>query len=98
MRFARRTGRFIDTGGWCAVFVLDVVSFSKPWRISASSISTVALRRGHWLPGAAHGQIRLRCVTQPDAAQAALLDRLGIALPKRMRPQERQLSALAVSA
>ena len=37
------------------------------------------------LPTAAHGQIRLRCVTQPDAAQAALLDRLGIVLPKRMR-------------
>jgi hypothetical protein len=26
----------------------------------------------------------LRCVTQPDAAQAALLDRLGIILPKRL--------------
>jgi transposase len=36
------------------------------------------------LPTATHGQIRLRCVTQPDAAQAALLDRLGIVLPKRM--------------
>ena len=37
------------------------------------------------LPTATHGQIRLRCITQPDAAQAALLDRLGIVLPKRMR-------------
>jgi transposase len=37
------------------------------------------------LPTATHGEIRLRCVTQPDAAQAALLDRLGIILPKRMR-------------
>jgi transposase len=37
------------------------------------------------LPTAAHGQIRLRCVTQPDPAQAALLNRLGIVLPKRMR-------------
>jgi transposase len=37
------------------------------------------------LPTATHGQIRLRCVTQPDPAQAALLDRLGIILPKRMR-------------
>jgi transposase len=37
------------------------------------------------LPTATHGEIRLRCVTQPDAAQAALLDRLGIVLPKRMR-------------
>ncbi len=25
------------------------------------------------------------CVTQPDAAQAVLLERLGIALPKRLR-------------
>ena len=37
------------------------------------------------LPTATHGEIRLRCVTQPDPAQAALLDRLGIVLPKRMR-------------
>jgi hypothetical protein len=37
------------------------------------------------LPTATHGQMRLRCVTQPDPAQAALLDRLGIVLPKRMR-------------
>ncbi len=50
------------------------------------------------LPTAAHGQIRLRCVTQPDAAQAALLDRLGIVLPKRMRLTEHELSALAASA
>jgi len=50
------------------------------------------------LPTATHGQIRLRCVTQPDAAQAALLDRLGIALPKRMRRAEQELPALAASA
>lgn len=50
------------------------------------------------LPTATHGQIRLRCVTQPDASQAALLDRLGIVLPKRMRLEERQLPALAISA
>ena len=42
--------------------------------------------------------IRLRCVTQPDAAQAALLDRLGIVLPKRMRLAEHELPALAPSA
>src|SRR5262252_8089391 len=42
------------------------------------------------LPTAMHGQIRLRCVTQPDSDQAALLDRLGIILPKRMRPAERE--------
>jgi len=50
------------------------------------------------LPTASHGQIRLRCVTQPDAAQAALLERLGIVLPKRMRLADHQRPALAVSA
>lgn len=50
------------------------------------------------LPTASHGQIRLRRVTQPDAAQAALLDRLGISLPKRMRLAEHELPALAASA
>jgi len=50
------------------------------------------------LPTAAHGQIRLRCVTQPDHAQAALLDRLGIVLPKRMRLGEHELPTLARSA
>ena len=37
------------------------------------------------LPTLTHGEIRLRCVAQPDAAQTALLDRLGVNLPKRMR-------------
>jgi len=37
------------------------------------------------LPLQAQGEIRLRCVTQPDAAQAVLLERLGIVLPKRLR-------------
>jgi len=37
-------------------------------------------------------------VTQPDAAQAALLDRLGIMLPKRMRIVEQNLPALQISA
>jgi transposase len=50
------------------------------------------------LPTASHGQIRLRCVTQPDAAQAALLDRLGIVLPKRMRLAEHERPAIAASA
>ena len=50
------------------------------------------------LPTTAHGQIRLRCVTQPDAAQAALLDRLGIVLPKRMRIDEPKIPALQISA
>jgi len=30
-------------------------------------------------------ELRLRCVTRPDAAQAALLDRLGLRLPERLR-------------
>ena len=47
------------------------------------------------LPTATRGEIRLRCVAQPDAAQAALLDRLGIVLPKRMRPPENQIPAVA---
>jgi hypothetical protein len=50
------------------------------------------------LPTATHGQIRLRCVTQPDFAQAALLDRLGIVLPKRMRIAESNLPALQINA
>ena len=37
------------------------------------------------LPTHTHGEVRLRCVAQPDAAQAALLDRLGLVLPKRIR-------------
>ena len=50
------------------------------------------------LPTLAHGQIRLRCVTQPDAAQTALLDRLGIVLPKRMRLTQNELPTPAQSA
>jgi transposase len=50
------------------------------------------------LPTTTHGQIRLRCVTQPDAAQAALLDRLGVVLPKRMRLAEPEWPTLAASA
>jgi transposase len=50
------------------------------------------------LPTTTHGQIRLRCVTQPDAAQAALLDRLGVVLPKRMRLAEVDWPTLAATA
>ena len=50
------------------------------------------------LPTTTHGQLRLRCVTQPDAAQSALLDRLGIVLPKRMRLAEHGLPPLALIA
>ena len=49
------------------------------------------------LPTVTHGQIRLRCVTQPDPAQAALLDRLGIVLPKRMRIAEPNRPALQIA-
>jgi transposase len=50
------------------------------------------------LPSPTHGDIRLRCVTQPDAAQAVLLERLGIVLPKRMRLAEPDLPAIALGA
>jgi transposase len=50
------------------------------------------------LPTTTHGPIRLRCVTQPDAAQSALLDRLGIILPKRMRLAQHELPEIAISA
>jgi transposase len=50
------------------------------------------------LPTATHGRIRLRCVTQPDSAQATLLDRLGIVLPKRMRLAEPEWPTLVATA
>ena len=50
------------------------------------------------LPTTSHGEIRLRCVTQPDAAQAVLFERLGIILPKRMRLNELELPAFDLSA
>lgn len=50
------------------------------------------------LPTAAHGQIRLRCVTQPDSAEASILDRLAVTLPKRMRLAEEDSPALEHSA
>jgi transposase len=50
------------------------------------------------LPTTTRGQIRLRCVTQPDPAQAALIDRLGIILPKRMRIAEHEAPRLAATA
>jgi hypothetical protein len=43
-------------------------------------------------------RIRLCCVTQPDPAQIAVLDGLGITMPKRMRLAERELPAFARSA
>ena len=51
------------------------------------------------LPTATHGEIRLRCVAQPDAAQAALFDRLGLLkLPKRMRLPDNEAPIMALSA
>ena len=50
------------------------------------------------LPTTTHGQIRLRCVSQPDPAQATLLDRLGIVLPKRMRLADHELPSVMLSA
>jgi len=47
------------------------------------------------LPTPELGEVRLRCVTQPDAAQAALLDRLGVVLPKHIRIPEIALAAPA---
>ena len=32
-----------------------------------------------------NGNVRLRCVTEPDAAQKVLLNRLGIPLPRRLK-------------
>jgi transposase len=40
------------------------------------------------LPTSTMGDIRLRCIAQPDDAQTALLARLGIVLPKRMRADD----------
>lgn len=40
------------------------------------------------LPTTMGADIRLRCVAMPDKAQSAILARLGIALPKRMRITE----------
>jgi transposase len=41
--------------------------------------------------------IRLRCVPEPDAAQKALLSRLGLNLPKRLRRFDESATALAIT-
>jgi transposase len=46
------------------------------------------------LPLQAQGEVRLRCVTQPDEAQSMLLERLGIVLPKRLRMPDIELSTV----
>ena len=50
------------------------------------------------LPTTTHGHFRLRCVSQPNPAQATLLDRLGIVLPKRMRLAEHELPTRVLTA
>jgi len=50
------------------------------------------------LPTTTLGQLRLRCITQPDTAQSILLDRLGLILPKRMRLSEAAAPILAATA
>ena len=46
------------------------------------------------LPTVTHGEIRLRCVTQPDELQSLLFERLGLTLPKRLRIEEQLPVAL----
>jgi transposase len=41
-------------------------------------------------------ELRLRCVVRPDAAQAALLDRLGLDLPERLRIRSPALARASV--
>jgi transposase len=41
-------------------------------------------------------ELRLRCVVRPDAAQAALLDRLGLELPERLRIRSPSLEHASV--
>jgi hypothetical protein len=50
------------------------------------------------LPTTTHGQLRLRCVTQPDPAQSMLLDRLGLVFPNRIRLPEVAAPTLAATA
>jgi len=49
------------------------------------------------LPTSSMGDIRLRCIAQPDDAQAALIDRLGIVLPKRMRADDLAMPAALIA-
>ena len=52
-------------------------------------VDPLCVPRG-WLPtrttaGPSGPPVRLRCVTEPDAAQKVLLNRLGLTLPRRLR-------------
>ena len=42
--------------------------------------------------------IRLRYVTRPGAAQAALLDHFGLLRPQRMRRDQQEMPVLSLSA
>src|SRR2546427_2393408 len=48
------------------------------------------------LPADDGRELRLRCVVRPDAAQAALLDRLGLELPERLRIRSPALDNISV--
>ncbi len=48
------------------------------------------------LPTEGGRDLRLRCVVRPDAAQAALLDRLGLELPERLRIRSPALEPTSV--
>ena len=48
------------------------------------------------LPTSEGTEIRLRCIAQPDKAQAALLDRLGMVIPKRMKISEMDLPSSVI--
>ncbi|MFO1466563.1 MAG: hypothetical protein U1F35_09015 [Steroidobacteraceae bacterium] len=57
---------------------------------SASSADDVRVQRD-----LSHGEIRLRCVTQPDELQSLLFERLGITLLKRLRIDDNLPDALS---
>lgn len=48
------------------------------------------------LPTSEGTDIRLRCIAQPDQAQQALLDRLGLIVPKRMKTQHNLPADLSI--
>jgi hypothetical protein len=48
------------------------------------------------LPTTDGRELRLRCVVRPDPAQAALLDRLGLELPQRLRIRPALATAVAM--
>jgi transposase len=61
-------------------------------RIQSGDVVLEALHRD----GQPSHTIRLRCVTEPDAAQKVLLSRLGLTLPRRLRRIDTEPEAAAV--